>query len=362
MRVDSAAGLGLALAGGGAASQTASSASTFTGYAFDACNAPSQATLSAWLASPYRALGIYIGGAEPGLREPAALGHLGGGRRRERLEPDPALRRPAGAVRRPVTGSPGSTPASAASQGTAAADDAANRVRRARRSPSAARSTSTWRPTRSTTRRAPSRSRASSARGRPSSTRSATSPASTAAPPRRCATCSRWRRPAPRPTTIWIGDWNGVESVFGDPYVPDIALDKPPAAAPVPGRPRRDLGRGDVEVDSSYVDGAVVGTTGTRRRRRRPARRRPARRSQSSAGSVSSADGISTVSWPAGAFQQPVVVTLTPALAEPASARLRERRLRRAAPVAQTAVRCSGPASRAADDPPEAASRARLPR
>ena len=57
-----AAAIGLALAGGGAAGSGAGGASAFTGYAFDACNAPGQAALAAWLASPYRAIGIYIGG------------------------------------------------------------------------------------------------------------------------------------------------------------------------------------------------------------------------------------------------------------------------------------------------------------
>ena len=44
-------------------------ARSFTGYAFDACNAPKIDALTAWLESPYRALGIYIGGVEPRLRE-----------------------------------------------------------------------------------------------------------------------------------------------------------------------------------------------------------------------------------------------------------------------------------------------------
>ena len=35
----------------------------FTGLGFDACSAPSTAALSAWNASPFRAVGIYIGGA-----------------------------------------------------------------------------------------------------------------------------------------------------------------------------------------------------------------------------------------------------------------------------------------------------------
>ena len=37
--------------------------STFTGMAFDTCAAPSAATMSSWLASPYRSAGIYIGGS-----------------------------------------------------------------------------------------------------------------------------------------------------------------------------------------------------------------------------------------------------------------------------------------------------------
>ena len=37
--------------------------STFTGMAFDTCGAPSAASMSSWLASPYRAAGIYIGGS-----------------------------------------------------------------------------------------------------------------------------------------------------------------------------------------------------------------------------------------------------------------------------------------------------------
>jgi hypothetical protein len=38
-------------------------ASVFTGLGLDACSAPSFAAMSAWLSSPYRAVGIYIGGA-----------------------------------------------------------------------------------------------------------------------------------------------------------------------------------------------------------------------------------------------------------------------------------------------------------
>jgi hypothetical protein len=49
-----------AAAGGGA---LAHAAGVYTGLGFDACSAPSAGRMSAWGASPYRGIGIYIGGA-----------------------------------------------------------------------------------------------------------------------------------------------------------------------------------------------------------------------------------------------------------------------------------------------------------
>jgi hypothetical protein len=45
-------------------------ATRFTGLAFDTCTAPTLAQLSAWKASPYKALGIYIGGANRSCAQP----------------------------------------------------------------------------------------------------------------------------------------------------------------------------------------------------------------------------------------------------------------------------------------------------
>jgi hypothetical protein len=42
----------------------------YTGLGFDACSAPSAARMSAWSASPYRAVGIYIGGANMACAQP----------------------------------------------------------------------------------------------------------------------------------------------------------------------------------------------------------------------------------------------------------------------------------------------------
>ena len=42
---------------------SAASATRFTGYAFDTCEAPNTAAMRAWVGSPYRGVGIYIGGS-----------------------------------------------------------------------------------------------------------------------------------------------------------------------------------------------------------------------------------------------------------------------------------------------------------
>jgi hypothetical protein len=43
---------------------------TFTGLGFDTCSAPSDAAMTAWLQSPYRAVGVYIGGVNRGCAQP----------------------------------------------------------------------------------------------------------------------------------------------------------------------------------------------------------------------------------------------------------------------------------------------------
>ncbi len=45
-------------------------AGTYTGLGFDSCSAPSAATMSAWAASPYHAVGIYIGGTNVACSQP----------------------------------------------------------------------------------------------------------------------------------------------------------------------------------------------------------------------------------------------------------------------------------------------------
>src|SRR5262249_31713394 len=42
----------------------------YSGLGFDACSAPSSAQMTAWGASPYRAIGVYIGGTNRGCTQP----------------------------------------------------------------------------------------------------------------------------------------------------------------------------------------------------------------------------------------------------------------------------------------------------
>src|SRR6266571_6920719 len=104
------------------------SATMYTGQAFDACTAPPLATMQAWMASPFRAIGVYVGGqnrtcAQPELtpawvRAVASLGW--------RLLPIyKGLQAPCG-------GKPADSkiiPSAAATEGISAADDASQQVK-----------------------------------------------------------------------------------------------------------------------------------------------------------------------------------------------------------------------------------------
>lgn len=56
--------------GAGAPGGSAPSSAAFTGLGFDACATPSSRTMSAWSASPYRSLGVYIGGVNRACAQP----------------------------------------------------------------------------------------------------------------------------------------------------------------------------------------------------------------------------------------------------------------------------------------------------
>jgi Domain of unknown function (DUF1906) len=97
-------------------------ATTFGGLGFDACSAPSPAAMTAWGSSPYRAVGIYIGGvnaacAQPNLTPTWVAGEVVAGW--HVIPIYVGLQAPSNACR-----CAGISPAQAAAQGTAAAIDA----------------------------------------------------------------------------------------------------------------------------------------------------------------------------------------------------------------------------------------------
>lgn len=104
------------------AAATRKTGDVYTGPGFDVCHTPSSSTMAAWGASPYRAIGIYIGGANEACSQPnlnttwvdqeSAAGWT-------LLPIYVGLQAPSNGC-----GCAGISPSQAAAQGTAAADDA----------------------------------------------------------------------------------------------------------------------------------------------------------------------------------------------------------------------------------------------
>lgn len=65
-----AAALAAAVIGGLGSLPATPASAAYTGLGFDACAAPPAATMSAWLASPYRVVGVYVGGVNRGCKQP----------------------------------------------------------------------------------------------------------------------------------------------------------------------------------------------------------------------------------------------------------------------------------------------------
>ena len=65
-----AAGISALPRAGASASPASRSGTVFTGLGFDSCTAPSARSMNAWKESPYRAIGVYIGGLNRGCSQP----------------------------------------------------------------------------------------------------------------------------------------------------------------------------------------------------------------------------------------------------------------------------------------------------
>jgi Domain of unknown function (DUF1906) len=105
-----------------------------------------------------------------------------------------------------------------------------------------------------------------------------------------------------QPDLVWIANWNGVQSVFGDPYVSDSLWTNHQRIHQYKGGHRETYGGVTIDIDSNIVDSTVVGSAA-------PA---PPPPTPAPAGQVNSGDNLATASWPANAFTTQVAVTLTP--------------------------------------------------
>ena len=289
----------VATAGGSAATQQ-SRAAVFTGYGFDACTAPSTNALKAWSASPYRAVGIYLGGANRACTD----GNLSSTWVSTTVSLGWSLLPLYVGLQAPCVGQTrlqriSATPAAAATQGRAAADDAASLA------------TGFGLPTGSPiyfdmegykgNDSACTKSVQSFVTGWVTSLR-----ADGFIPGVYGSAASTIRDVSvlgsSMPDVIWIANWNGVEGVFGDPYVSDSVWSNHQRVHQYKGGHNETWGGVTINIDSNYVDGAVVGNAAPP----------PPPPPEPPAGSVGSGDGKATATWTSGSFASTSVVTLTP--------------------------------------------------
>ena len=240
---------------GGAA--TPGGSGFFTGLGFDACSTPSARTMSAWSSSPYRAIGVYIGGAnracsQPNLTTSWVGAQVGAG---WRLIPTYV------GLQAPTSGCSSCAKLSsskATGQGAAAAEDAVGDAQSVGIGPgnpiyfdmegytrvsSASRATLTF-------------LAAWTARlhvlGYTSGVYS--SGASGIAD-----IASEIGTGYLLPDDLWIANWNGRESTI-DPYVPSTAWSKHQRIHQFRGGHNETYGGATIDIDGDYVDGATVGS------------------------------------------------------------------------------------------------------
>jgi hypothetical protein len=292
------AALLLAVSPAGSAAQRTVQPGVFTGYAFDACTAPSTKALAAWSASPYRAVGIYLGGVNracPDGNLSASWVSTTLGMGWSLLPLYVGLQAPC--VSQASLAKISTNATTAAAQGRAAADDAASLA--------LAFGLPTGSPVYldlegySTTDANCARAVQSFAgawvqelHGQSLAAGVYGSAASTIRDVSKLTTL---------PDVVWIANWNGVQSVFGDPYVSDTLWANHQRVHQYKGGHNETWGGVTINIDSSVVDALTVGGA--------PVAPPP---SAPPAGSVASGDGKATATWPEDAFQSTAAVTLTP--------------------------------------------------
>ena len=281
------------------------SASLYQGPGFDTCSAPSTKTMQSWLASPYRAVGIYIGGVNracpDGNLSPAwVAGVVAGGWNLLPLYVG---------LQAPCVGQAGLAlinPSTATADGSASADDAVARAGAfglapgspiyfdmegyKGNSPACTKAVQSflagW------VSQLRSRGYLAGVYGSAASTIRDLVPSA--------------GNPSTGPDAVWIANWNGQTGVFGDPYVADTYWPSHQRIHQYKGGHHETYAGVTVNIDSNTVDGPVAGPGNVPV----PAPP-PLPPPQPTGGSVTTGDGLATVSWPANAFTGTPTVTAT---------------------------------------------------
>jgi hypothetical protein len=289
----------------GSAAHDATRASVYTGYAFDACSAPAVDTLGAWQASPYRALGVYIGGANRGCKQPNLTASWVSTVVSQGWSLFPlyvGLQAPC--VSRASLQKLSTNTTTAANQGTAAANDAVAQANALALPPDApiyfdmeGYSTTNAACTRAVQAFLGAWNNELHALGHPSGVYGS------------AASTIRDIESTSSPDNVWIANWNGVAGVFGDKYVPDSLWPNHQRIHQYKGGHKETWGGVTINIDNDYADAAAVGAIAVT-----PPPPPPAE------GSVGSGDGLATASWQTGTFTDAVVVTLQVVSPAPAPA------------------------------------------
>jgi hypothetical protein len=288
----------LAVAPAGSAALHTAQPVVFTGYAFDACTAPSTNALQAWSASPYRAVGIYLGGVNRACRDGNLSASWVGstlGMGWSLLPLYVGLQAPC--VSQSSLAKISTNATTAATQGRAAADDAAS-LALGFGLPSGSPiylDVEGYGTNDTTCTRAVQAFVAGWVEELHAESLAAGVYGSAA------STIRDVSRLATLPDDAWIANWNGVQTVFGDPYVSDTLWANHQRLHQYKGGHNETWGGVTINIDSNVVDALAVGGG--------PVAPPPP---APPAGSVASGDGKATATWPDGAFQSTAVVTLTP--------------------------------------------------
>lgn len=281
----------------------------YEGYGFDTCKAPSTSALAAWLASPYRALGIYVGGVnracgDGNLSASWVASAVGGGWNLLPLYVG---------LQAPCVGQGGLQkiePALAVVQGAAAADDAVARAgafgllagtpiyfdMEAYKTNDVLCSLAVQDFVSAWVAEVHALGYVAGVYGSAASTiRDLVALSSGAAP-----------------DAVWIANWNGKQSVFGDPYVPDALWSSHQRLHQYRGGHAESYGGVTLTIDNNVVDAPVAGPGGVGPIPPTPPQPAPVPVPGPTSGPVSSPDGLVSGSWPATAFTAEASVTLTP--------------------------------------------------